>query len=140
MRAEGRAQGYRYRLTHADRGQRHARLRSAAARPAAVRGHTRLSAHERTGEEARLAGSDLGELVLPRRANSRRIPAPRFGDPRVIALLAAPVQLCYRAAGFRHAHLRHSVAALLGCVPQHSHWTTFDAALGALSTEARIAA
>jgi len=80
--------------------------------------NARLLAHERTGEEARLAGSDLAELVLPRHAAGRRVPALRFGDPRVIALLAALVQLCYQAAGFRHAQLRRSVAALLGCAPE----------------------
>jgi predicted MarR family transcription regulator len=52
--------------------------------------------------------------VLPRRQGTRRIPALRFGDPRVIALFAALLQLSYQAAGFRHAQLRRSVAALLG--------------------------
>jgi hypothetical protein len=80
--------------------------------------NARLLARERTGEEARLAGSDLSELVLPHRAGARRVPALRFGDPRVSALLAALVQLCYQAAGFRSAQLRRSVAALLGCAPE----------------------
>jgi hypothetical protein len=79
--------------------------------------NARLLAHERTGEEARLAGADLTDLVLPRRAGARRIPALRFGDPRVIALFAALVQQSYQAAGFRHAQLRRSVAALLGRAP-----------------------
>jgi hypothetical protein len=78
----------------------------------------RLIAHERTGEEARLAGRDLAALVLPRREGTRRVPALRFGDPRVIALFAALVQLAYQAAGFRHAQLRRSVAALLGRAPE----------------------
>lgn len=78
----------------------------------------RLIAHERTGEEARLAGHDLADLVLPRRAGTRRVPSLRFGGPRVLALLAALVQLAYHAAGFRHAQLRRSVAGLLGRAPE----------------------
>jgi hypothetical protein len=78
----------------------------------------RTLAHERVGEEARLAGAELADLVLPRRAGDRRVPALRFGDPRVIALLAALVQLAYQAAGFRHAQLRRSIAALLGRAPE----------------------
>lgn len=80
--------------------------------------NARLLAHERTGEEARLAGRDLADLVLPHRVGTRRVPALRFGDPRVIALLAALVQLCYQVAGFRSAPLRRAVAALLGCAPE----------------------
>jgi hypothetical protein len=80
--------------------------------------NARMLTHERSGEEARLAGGELGDLVLPRRAGNQRIPALRFGDPRVIALFAALVQLAFQAAGFRHAQLRRSVAALLGCGPE----------------------
>ncbi len=90
----------------------------ARVREAGDRINARLLTHERTGEEARLAGSDLSELVLPHRVQGRRVPSLRFGDPRVIALLAALVQLCYQAAGFRHAQLRRSIAALLGCAPE----------------------
>jgi hypothetical protein len=75
----------------------------------------RLLAAEAGTEDARLAGPELSALVLPRRAASgRRIPALRFGDPRVMALLAAVVALANLPAGFQNAQLRRSVAALLG--------------------------
>lgn len=74
----------------------------------------RLLAAEAGSEQARLAGPELTELVLPQRtATGRRIPALRFGDPRVMALLAAVVALANLPAGFQNAQLRRSVAALL---------------------------
>ncbi len=73
----------------------------------------RLIATEAGTEDARLAGPELTALVLPARAASgRRIPALRFGDPRVMALLAAVVALANLPAGFQNAQLRRSVAAL----------------------------
>ena len=80
--------------------------------------NARLLEHERASEEARLSGRDLAALVLPGRQDGRRIPALRFGDPRVSALLAALSQLGFEAAGFRHAQFRRSVAVLLGGEPE----------------------
>ena len=77
--------------------------------------NARLLAMEAGSEDARLSGPELSDLVLPRRgAGGRRVPALRFGDPRVMALLAAVVALVHLPAGFQHAQLRRSVAALLG--------------------------
>ncbi len=77
--------------------------------------NARLLAMEAGSEDARLAGPELSDLVLPRRtATGRRLPALRFGDPRVMALLAAVMALVHHPAGFQHAQLRRSVAALLG--------------------------
>jgi hypothetical protein len=76
----------------------------------------RLLAAEAGTEDARLAGPELTALVLPgRTATGRRIPALRFGDPRVMALLAAVVALANLPAGFQNTQLRRSVAALLSC-------------------------
>ena len=81
--------------------------------------NARLLAMEAGSEDARLAGPELSELVLPRRgATGRRVPALRFGDPRVMALLAAVMAMVHLPAGFQHAQLRRSVAALLGLPPE----------------------
>ncbi len=77
--------------------------------------NARLLRMEAGSEDARLGGPELSDLVLPRRsATGRRIPALRFGDPRVMALLAAAMASVHLPAGFQHAQLRRSVAALLG--------------------------
>ena len=77
--------------------------------------NARLLAMEAGSEDARLAGPQLSDLVLPRRGpGGRRVPALRFGDPRVMALFAAVMALVHHPAGFQHAQLRRSVAALLG--------------------------
>ena len=77
--------------------------------------NARLLAMEAGSEDARLAGPELSDLVLPRRGpGGRRVPALRFGDPRVMALFAAVMALVHHPAGFQHAQLRRSVAALLG--------------------------
>ncbi|MBI4345420.1 MAG: hypothetical protein HY553_01095 [Elusimicrobia bacterium] len=81
--------------------------------------NARLLAMEAGSEDARLSGPELSDLVLPwRSASGRRIPALRFGDPRVMALLAAVMACVHLPAGFHHAHLRRSVAALLGLAPE----------------------
>ncbi len=80
--------------------------------------NARLLRMEAGGEDARLEGPELSDLVLPRRAGGRRVPALRFGDPRVMALLAAVMACVHLPAGFQHAHLRRSVAVLLGLAPE----------------------
>jgi len=75
--------------------------------------NARLLEVERGTEEARLAGPELTDLVLPARMAGRPVPALRFGDPRVMALHAALVAIAHQAAGFSNAQLRRLVAALL---------------------------
>lgn len=82
--------------------------------------NARLLAVERGTEEARLSGPELSDLVLPARSAGRRIPALRFGDPRVMALFAALVALAHQAAGFQNAQLRRIVAALLARGEEYS--------------------
>lgn len=60
--------------------------------------NARLLALEHGTEEARLAGPELTDLVLPARRDGRRVPALRIGDPRVMALLAALVAIAHQAA------------------------------------------
>ena len=76
--------------------------------------NARLLEIEAGTEQARLAGPELSALVLPKRDGARRVPALRFGDPRVMALFAAVVAIAHLPAGFSNAQLRRLVAALLG--------------------------
>lgn len=100
----------------------------------------RLLAAEAGTEEARLAGPELTELVLPgRTATGRRIPALRFGDPRVMALLAAVVALANLPAGFQNAQLRRSVAALLSLSLEEYTRARMTYDLGRLAGHALIA-
>lgn len=94
-----------------DLGRRIDNLASVRARGEAI--NAALLEHEANAETARLEGPELTELVRPTVANGRRIAALRFGDPRVMALLAAVVMLAHLPAGFSNAQLRRHVAALL---------------------------
>lgn len=79
----------------------------------------RLLSMERETETARLAGPELSELVLPRRRDGRRVPGLRFGDPRVMALLAAVVAAFGQLPlGFTNAELRRIVAPLFSLTPE----------------------
>lgn len=73
----------------------------------------RLLEHEANAETARLEGPELSTLIRPLTQNNRRVPALRFGDPRVMALFAAVVMFTHLPAGFSNAQLRRHVAALL---------------------------
>jgi hypothetical protein len=73
----------------------------------------RLLRQEANAETARLEGPELSSLVRPRINDDRRVPSLRFGDPRVMALLAAVVMFAHLPAGFSNAQLRRHVAALL---------------------------
>jgi hypothetical protein len=102
--------------------------------------NARLLATEAGTETARLAGPELSALVLPGRSPSgRRIPALRFGDPRVMALLAAVVALVHLPAGFQNAQLRRSVAALLGRSLEEYSASRMTYDLGRLSGHGLIA-
>jgi len=72
-----------------------------------------LLAQEADAETARLDGPELTDLVRPTVADGRRIAALRFGDPRVMALLAAVVMFSHLPAGLVNAQRRRHVAALL---------------------------
>lgn len=89
----------------------------------------RLLALERGTETAQLDGPELSDLVLPGRRGGRRIPALRFGDPRVMALLGAVVAAFGQLPlGFCNAELRRIVAALYSLTPEEysSSRMTYD--------------
>jgi hypothetical protein len=56
-------------------------------------------------------------LTQPTVVEGRRIPALRFADPRVMALLDALVVMRLQPAGFSHRMLREHLTPLLGPVP-----------------------
>jgi hypothetical protein len=56
----------------------------------------------------------LARVVLPSESDGLPAPALRFGDPRVVALLAALACCAHVAAGFTNASLRSLVAGFLG--------------------------
>jgi len=84
-----------------------------AVRAAGAAVNERLLEREADAETARLDGPELTDLVRPTAKKERRVPALRFGDPRVMALLAAVVMHAHLPAGFSDAQLRRHVAALL---------------------------
>jgi hypothetical protein len=69
---------------------------------------------ERVSHACSLSQDAVAHLQTPRRQDGRRIPALRFGDPRVLALLQALCRFAHLPAGFRNRALRPHVAALLG--------------------------
>ena len=69
---------------------------------------------ERLSHDCSLDQDALAQLQSPRRHGTQRIPALRFGDPRVLALLQALCRFAHLPAGFRNRDLRPHVAALLG--------------------------
>jgi hypothetical protein len=69
---------------------------------------------ERVSHACSLSQDALAQLQTPRLQDGQRIPALRFGDPRVLALLQALCGFAHLPAGFRNRDLRPHVAALLG--------------------------
>jgi hypothetical protein len=69
---------------------------------------------ERVSHACSLSQDALAQLQTPRQQDGQRMPALRFGDPRVQALLQALCRFAHLPAGFRNRDLRPHVAALLG--------------------------
>ena len=69
---------------------------------------------ERLSHDCSLNQDTLAQLQTSRQQGTQRIPALRFGDPRVVALLQALCRFAQLPAGFRNRELRPHVAALLG--------------------------
>jgi hypothetical protein len=67
----------------------------------------------------------LQRVVLPSVGNGVAAPGIRFGDPRVVALLASLVSFTHVVAGFSNASLRSLVEAHLGR-PYASRQMTYD--------------
>jgi hypothetical protein len=67
----------------------------------------------------------LARVVLPSKCDGLPAPALRFGDPRVVALLAALACCAHVATGFTNASLRPLVAGFLGR-PYSARQMTYD--------------
>jgi hypothetical protein len=83
-------------------------------RATGTRINEQVLAVERVSHACALSQDALAQLQTPRQQNGQRIPALRFGDPRVLALLQALCRFAHLPAGFRNRDLRPDVAALLG--------------------------
>jgi hypothetical protein len=69
---------------------------------------------ERAGPGCVLASPAFARVAQPTGEAGCRTGAPRFGDPRVMALAGALCLLLTRVVGFTHRSLRAQVADLLG--------------------------
>jgi len=83
-------------------------------RATGARINEQMLAVERVSHACSLSQDALAQLQTPRQQDGQRIPALRFGDPRVVALLQALCGFAHLPAGFRNRDLRPQVAALLG--------------------------
>ena len=69
---------------------------------------------ERVAPNCTLSQEALDRLQTPIREEGQRVPALRFGDSRVMALLHTLCLFLHLPQGFRNSDLRRHVAALLG--------------------------
>ena len=69
---------------------------------------------ERVSQQCVLTQDALDRLQSPTVDAGQRVPALRFGDPRVMALLQAMTGFTHLPRGFRNRELRPQVEALLG--------------------------
>jgi hypothetical protein len=69
---------------------------------------------ERVGQNCALTQESLNQLQQPTVEKGQRVPALRFGDVRVMALLQTLCLFLLAPQGFRNKELRKHVAALLG--------------------------
>jgi hypothetical protein len=80
---------------------------------------------ERVSHHCTVTTDALDRLQHPLQVGPIRIPALRFGDPRIQALCQALSSFAHVIAGFRHRELRPRVAALLGR-PYSAAQMTYD--------------
>jgi hypothetical protein len=76
--------------------------------------NTKLLEVERLSQDCVLNQAAYDALQRPRHLDGQRVPALRFGDPRVLALGQALCRFAHLVAGFRNQDLRQDVAAALG--------------------------
>lgn len=77
----------------------------------------RLLEHERVAHDCALSGDSFRDVVLPSQHDGQRAPALRYGDPRVMAVLAALCAFVHVVVGFSNRQMRSRVAKLLGFDP-----------------------
>jgi hypothetical protein len=80
---------------------------------------------EHSGETCAPDADTLQRIVLPSTENGVAAPGLRFGDPRVVALLAGLVSFTHLVAGFTNASLRTLVEGHLGR-PYSPRQMTYD--------------
>jgi hypothetical protein len=77
----------------------------------------RLLHVQRISHDCTIGEETFAALTRPAVVNQQRASGLRFGDPRVLALLAALVLFRLLPRGFTNRDLRHNVAALMGLPP-----------------------
>ena len=96
--------------------------------PNRIRFFERLLDTERVGQGCVLASPAFDPVALPTRgADGSRIPALRFGDPRVMALLGALYIALNTVVGFTHRSLRAQMTGLLD-TPYNRNQMSYDLA------------
>ena len=80
----------------------------------------RLLAAERIDHDPMIGEEVFTRVATPTVIDGQRVPALRFGDPRVHALLAAIAVARLQPDGFTNRHLRNHLAPLLGIEPDSS--------------------
>jgi hypothetical protein len=85
----------------------------------------RLLETQRVADDCYLSSVELDALRQPTCCDGQRVSALRFGDPRVMALLAGLCQYRLQPHGFRNRDLRRQVESLLGS-PYTSAQMTYD--------------
>jgi hypothetical protein len=85
----------------------------------------RLLEAERLADDGDWSGEQIEQLQRPTIRDGHRVAALRFGDPRVMALLAALGQYGLQLDGFRNRDLRRLVEPLLGS-PYTPNQMTYD--------------
>jgi hypothetical protein len=106
--------GVKRRLQHLDELQAKARGANA-----------RLLAVQKGSQDCAISTPLFERVALPSIEEGQRVPALRFGDPRVMALAAALCVLVHTAVGFTNRSLCAQVRSLLGG-PYTSTQTTYD--------------
>jgi hypothetical protein len=86
----------------------------------------RLLDVQRISHNCHLSQESIERVVQPTvTSDGQRAPGLRFGQPRVMALLAALTLFAHHAFGFRHRDLRSQVADLLG-TDYSAHQLSYD--------------
>jgi hypothetical protein len=85
----------------------------------------RLLEAQQVADDSYLTTAELDALQRPARCGNHRVSALRFGEPRVMALLAGLCQYRLLPNGFRNRDLRRQVEPLLGS-PYSSTQMTYD--------------
>ncbi|HEY1279403.1 MAG TPA: hypothetical protein VGF22_06995 [Acidimicrobiales bacterium] len=106
--------GVKRRLTHLDELQAKARAANA-----------RLLAVQKAGQDCAISTPLFERVALPSIQDGQRVPAFRFGDPRVMALAGALCVLVHTVVGFTNRSLCAQVKSLLDG-PYTSTQTTYD--------------